>query len=984
MSSPALVTFYSYKGGVGRTQALANVAVTLANQGRKVILLDMDLESPGLHHFFFPEQGSAQRWSDGDLHQREGLIDFLLKCSALPEDEPQVAPNLLACHHPALRPESGGWIRLLPAGSLDEEYPRRVTSFSWTQFYEEQDGYRYMELLRRQLFAVGADYVLLDSRTGMTDVGAIGTFQLPDIVVVLFALHRQGINGARRIADAIALRHQEPGAPSRVRRVLLVVSRVDEGDQDTLDTWMADARASLDSRGELLFSLDERLSYLTRYAFGEHIAVSPGGEENRLSRAYARLADRIVEVAEGRIAATGIPPEPARPGLVEIRASVQELRQELDTYLTATRRIDVPAMHVGELLRRAQDMVQTQRSLRERLRRLGQDVLELTTRVGIDPSALGGMDVVSPETPASLETLLAPCEKALPLIDAAIEHFLQEAREALIRSADGEDELVQESWTSVERLAHGGSLLEARKLVAAYEAELRRANLAALLRRNELEPARLNRRFPESEDHVRWLDDQIQQGVQTQEGPLEEVKASLWNLLRLRLSQPIQRPTRTHWAAYETVCFLVGMSDDAAEGPLAFKQVGRELWRLEWKALLAATTSDELEDPTGPETRQQLARFAENEPQLAIPIVEAILEDLRALWPSPDATSRLAALFRTRGNDPCLRLAIHEVDTRFPDMELTRRLLALWLQQNAGPAAEREVTISFLRNIVGEYPAEAFYALAALTRRDSALDEDRRLDCVYSAFALRLLEVGTPEQLNSFFSHFRGRVLRDRAGRVLVALLAGNLLSAGATFGVSLAQRFELLNAGREALPEPLRLWLSQPDDLVQIPGAALREFQSLIDRIQRIGETRFYNSWDASIHYEKDFQRLVHQELDALLDAADPDARGEHVHRLDSQRWINDFHREHRSRLKISVPTGTALKNIVTAFERLQESLLQLKELHSSLPTGPLRRSAEAARLREAASVSVRQWLQHELAEPGSDHQLLERLQAKLPEVAQ
>ena len=49
-----VVTFYSYKGGTGRTMALANVAWILAANGREVLALDWDLESPGLHRFFHP------------------------------------------------------------------------------------------------------------------------------------------------------------------------------------------------------------------------------------------------------------------------------------------------------------------------------------------------------------------------------------------------------------------------------------------------------------------------------------------------------------------------------------------------------------------------------------------------------------------------------------------------------------------------------------------------------------------------------------------------------------------------------------------------------------------------------------------------------------------------------------------------------------------------------------------------------------------
>ena len=53
-SEGQVITFYSYKGGTGRTMALANVAWILACNGKRVLAIDWDLESPGLHKFFHP------------------------------------------------------------------------------------------------------------------------------------------------------------------------------------------------------------------------------------------------------------------------------------------------------------------------------------------------------------------------------------------------------------------------------------------------------------------------------------------------------------------------------------------------------------------------------------------------------------------------------------------------------------------------------------------------------------------------------------------------------------------------------------------------------------------------------------------------------------------------------------------------------------------------------------------------------------------
>ena len=61
-------TFYSYKGGVGRTLALVNIANRLAEFGKKVCILDFDLEAPGLQSKYAKE---LQQPID------KGLVDYI-------------------------------------------------------------------------------------------------------------------------------------------------------------------------------------------------------------------------------------------------------------------------------------------------------------------------------------------------------------------------------------------------------------------------------------------------------------------------------------------------------------------------------------------------------------------------------------------------------------------------------------------------------------------------------------------------------------------------------------------------------------------------------------------------------------------------------------------------------------------------------------------------------------------------------------------
>ena len=64
-----IFTFYSFKGGVGRSMAMANVAWELASRGLRVLAIDFDLEAPGLERYF--------RVPVEEVHKTPGVIDLI-------------------------------------------------------------------------------------------------------------------------------------------------------------------------------------------------------------------------------------------------------------------------------------------------------------------------------------------------------------------------------------------------------------------------------------------------------------------------------------------------------------------------------------------------------------------------------------------------------------------------------------------------------------------------------------------------------------------------------------------------------------------------------------------------------------------------------------------------------------------------------------------------------------------------------------------
>ena len=183
-------TFYSFKGGVGRTMALVNSAVELANRGRRVLAVDFDLEAPGLDSF--------------DLLRPErevpGIVDFVREYLDTGQ-APDVTRFLYQV--PSVGQDAGElWV--MPAGSHQRDYGVRFRDIDWADLYAKRDGYLLFEDLKAQWEQnLGADWVFIDSRTGHTDTGGICTRQLPDAVVAVFFPNEQNLRGLTKVVKEI-------------------------------------------------------------------------------------------------------------------------------------------------------------------------------------------------------------------------------------------------------------------------------------------------------------------------------------------------------------------------------------------------------------------------------------------------------------------------------------------------------------------------------------------------------------------------------------------------------------------------------------------------------------------------------------------------------------------------------------------------------------------------------------------------------------
>lgn len=312
--------------------ALANAAFVLASAGKRVLVIDWDLEAPGLHRYFKPFL------SDPDLSDTQGLIDYiwhLSKVTLQPQRSPQGKQDTQAWLDSALddfvdfvmpirwpgKTRQGplkAKFHFMPAGQQGRMYSERVNSFDWDRFYSHQGGGVLLQKFRAFL-QEEYDYVLIDSRTGVSDTAGICTVQLPDALAVFFTLNNQSIMGAHAVAESVK-QQQETNHKSlhpsggighlmgKDRKMVFpiypVPTRVDDSEKDKLEAGLAFAHEQMDSLLEHIpteerdsYWSDVEFPYKPYYAYEEVLAVfrdTPGKHSTLLASAE-RLVKHLTQ-----------------------------------------------------------------------------------------------------------------------------------------------------------------------------------------------------------------------------------------------------------------------------------------------------------------------------------------------------------------------------------------------------------------------------------------------------------------------------------------------------------------------------------------------------------------------------------------------------------------------------------------------------------------------------------------------------------------
>lgn len=207
---PPRIAFSTLKGGVGRSTALVVAAADLARRNRNVLVVDLDLEAPGLGDMIL----SDDRLPDF------GVVDFLVENGL-----GGIADGLLRSFvgTSGLTTAGGGRVDVVPAlGRRSRAFPENVLpKLSRAMLEDITDrgsisvGEQISSMIGRLSRSSSYDVVLIDSRAGLSELAAPAVIGLGATVLLFGTAQKQTVEGYRSLFAALQLLAQRDRALGR-------------------------------------------------------------------------------------------------------------------------------------------------------------------------------------------------------------------------------------------------------------------------------------------------------------------------------------------------------------------------------------------------------------------------------------------------------------------------------------------------------------------------------------------------------------------------------------------------------------------------------------------------------------------------------------------------------------------------------------------------------------------------------------------------
>jgi hypothetical protein len=189
-SSIPIIAFYSFKGGVGRTTALASFAIRRARQGERVVVLDLDLDAPGIGLLL--DSGSPPQYDFW------GVVDYLLEAPLV--ERPDLKDYYHVCAREAVT--GAGEILVFPSGHMDSDY---VASLARLDLEPPRAGGNHplLRLLQHVRNELHPHWILLDCRAGLSEASGFALSGLAHLTVLLGTTSDQSWAGLQLVLSRL-------------------------------------------------------------------------------------------------------------------------------------------------------------------------------------------------------------------------------------------------------------------------------------------------------------------------------------------------------------------------------------------------------------------------------------------------------------------------------------------------------------------------------------------------------------------------------------------------------------------------------------------------------------------------------------------------------------------------------------------------------------------------------------------------------------
>lgn len=198
-----VISFYSFKGGVGRTTAMILSAIELVRQGKRIVLLDFDLEAPGIASVFST--------SENEYYSNKGIIDFFIDINANKSylDKSVSSMNIVDYYFTITKQDiigtNGGELIIFPAASTSltttNNYIDKLSKVDLT--FNENKVYLPDILFTTINEKISPDYILVDSRTGINEIAGVLLTRYSSKIFLLFYGNQQNMFGLESIIEII-------------------------------------------------------------------------------------------------------------------------------------------------------------------------------------------------------------------------------------------------------------------------------------------------------------------------------------------------------------------------------------------------------------------------------------------------------------------------------------------------------------------------------------------------------------------------------------------------------------------------------------------------------------------------------------------------------------------------------------------------------------------------------------------------------------